>query len=195
MKRVSLVALTVLALAGLVSAQQMTKDEAQKKVNEAKKASCEIVKKQVAGRAAQCPEEAAAAAKVDCAAIASYKTDDMMKLNQDCMDKVKGAYGKAGTKSGSSGAKAKADEPKAAAASKADTTGGKTHKCRAMEKDEVVAEAEGDGVSACYAALKEKLKELKCGPLTKKYPFTGQYLRTGKTEWSEGADLIVFCSK
>jgi hypothetical protein len=199
-KRIPIVVMAVSALAGLVSAQTMTREEAQKKVDEAKKASCEIVKKQVASEAAKCPEEAAAAAKIDCADIASYKTNDMMKLNQGCIDKWSVRRDKAASKSGSSGAatkeaKPKVAEPKAAAAKKDETASAKTHKCRALEKDQVIAEAEGDGVSVCYDALKAKLKESKCGPATTKYAFKAQYRRTSNTSWSDSIDLAVYCGK
>lgn len=190
-KRTPFVVLSVLVVAGFVSAEQMTKEEAQKKVDEAKKASCEIVKKQVTAKAAQCPQEAAAVAKVDCAAVASYKTADMMKLNEDCLAKssTKGATSGA-AKSSTSGAAA-SDKP----AKVEGAASGSVIKCRAMEGETLVAEVGGDSVSTCYATLKAKVGELKCGALTKKYEYAVQYVRPPKTEWSEAHNSTVYCKK
>jgi hypothetical protein len=184
-KRTPFVVLSVLMVAGFVSAEQMTKEEAQKKADEGKKASCEIVKKQVTAKAAQCPDEAAAVAKINCAEVASYKTTDMMKLNEDCIAKWSGKGAKAG----------KAEEPKAAAAKDEGAQAASAIKCRAMEGETLVAEAGGDAVPTCYATLKDKVAELKCGALTKKYEYTVQYVRPPKTEWSEGHTNTVYCKK
>lgn len=188
-KRTPFVVLSVLMVAGFVSAEQMTKEEAQKKADEGKKASCEIVKKQVTAKAAQCPDEAAAVAKINCAEVASYKTTDVMKLNEDCIAKSSGKGTAGATKS------TKAEEPKAAAAKEEGAKGDSAIKCRAMEGETLVAEAGGDAVPTCYATLKDKVAELKCGALTKKYEYTVQYVRPPKTEWSEGHTNTVYCKK
>jgi hypothetical protein len=152
--------LTAICCTALSAFAADSKEDAQKKVDEAMQQSCELAKKNVADKAAECPDESKALAAVNCADKGSRKSVDFLKLNVECAKKLK-ADAKA-AKAEAKEAKAEAKDEKAA-----DKKGG-SH-CKVMdEAGAVVLEHDSEGGSIkCQGEIREKVKASKCTPKAK----------------------------
>jgi hypothetical protein len=175
-------------VATVASAQSLSREEAQKKADEGKKASCEIVKRQVTDRAAVCPDESAVVAKINCADVKSYSSTDLLTLNETCVKRGRPSRG-ATTPPPAATPTKPAEPPSSGAAS------GTGRKCRALIGDQVVMEAEGDPLTACLDTLRDKVRELKCKDAAKgtRIPYLMQSLSTRGDHWSEGTSTGATC--
>jgi hypothetical protein len=189
MKPWSIGVASLVCAATLASAQSMTREELQKKADEAKKASCDIVKRQVTDRAAVCVEEAAVVAKINCADVKSYKTDELLTLNETCVKKGRPSRGTT--------APPAAATPEKTTPPPADDTAssGTGRRCRALIGEEVVTEAEGGRLTECLDTLRQKVAELKCKDAAKRtrIEYVMQSLSTSGKRWSEGTATHATC--
>jgi hypothetical protein len=156
MKRVFLAVSLLLGFA--LSAHAITKEEAQKKVDDAKVKACEGTLKYLTAQKT-CADEAAEATKVGCTV---ETTKDVQALNVKCSEKIKagGAATAAAAKASSSDAKT---ETKAADGK---SSLGK-NECRALGEDGTeLAKATGE-YKACSDEVKAAVKTAKCTGDTK----------------------------
>jgi len=133
-----------------------SKEDAQKKVDEAMAKSCELAKKNVENNKEACSDQAKAFEALDCASKDSRKSVDFLKVQGECLKKVK------------EGAKAApASEKKAAG----------THCKVTDEAGAVVLEHDSEGTTIkCQGEIREKVKAEKCEPGKK---LALQYLADG----------------
>ncbi len=151
--------LTVLfaALAAAVAFAD-AKEDAQKKVDEAMAQSCQMAKDNIAKQAEACADENTKMQAVDCKDKASRKTQDFLKLNVECANKVK------------AGAKGKAEEMKKEAAARGDEKKAEEGKPAGEEKKKKETSCKAvDGTGATLAEATVEGTIVKCsGELNKK---------------------------
>jgi hypothetical protein len=182
--------LTLALLAASAGAQAGS--DLQSKLDEAKRQSCGICKKQINEHPVECAVEVAAIAKIDCANVKSYKTDDAKKLNEECIAKWKAPTYRAPTPMPKSSPPAPKPSPQASEEPKGN------YDCRAVDGDEVLAQMAADDLFDCYNALQKKIRALKCAAGVHDFKFKSQSMRNKpgwNPEWSVGAPMTVFCEK
>lgn len=76
---------------GLAAFGADSKEEAQAKIDEAMQQACTLAKKNVADKAAECPDESKALGALDCSDKAARKATDFLALNVTCAKRIKEA--------------------------------------------------------------------------------------------------------
>ena len=149
-----LTAIAVSLCAALAFAAE-SKEETQKKVDEAMQKSCELAKKNVIDNKAACASEATALEAVDCANKDQRKASDFLKVQGECLKKVKAG-----------GAKAEEKPAEGTAAAPAEGEKKKGSHCKVIdETGAVVVEHDSEGTTIkCQGEIREKVKAAKCEP-------------------------------
>lgn len=148
MKRFTAVAVSLCAAVAFAAD---SKEDAQKKVDEAMAKSCELSKKNVMDHKDVCAEAATALEPIDCANKDQRKSVDFLKLNVECAKKMK------------AGGAAKTEDKPADGAAAAPAEGGEKKKgshCKVVdEAGAVVVEHDSEGTTIkCQGEIREKVK-------------------------------------
>jgi hypothetical protein len=141
------------AVAGLMLAAD-SKEDAQKKVDEAMAKSCELAKKNVENNKEACADQAKAFEALDCASKESRKAVDFLKVQGECLKKVKETAKAGAPAEGAAGGPAGSGEKK------------KGSHCKVMdEAGAVLLEHDSEGTTIkCQGEIREKVKAEKCEP-------------------------------
>jgi hypothetical protein len=179
-----------LVLLAVSASAQTAGSDLQSRMDEAKRQTCGICKKQINEHPKECAVEVAAIAKIDCADLKSYKSDTAKKLNEDCIAKWKVPGNRDTTAVPRSSPKPSVSSPRP----KSDEEPKGDVKCRAMDGDQLLFRTASDHLFDCYDALKAKVKALKCTAGVHDFTFKVQFIR-GNLDWSPGGPQTVFCEE